>query len=68
MTFRNQPQPSGNDPGLVTTAEAARFLSCSESGVYSLLRRGLLQRVKLGPRMTRVQLRELQALAGVRRD
>jgi excisionase family DNA binding protein len=68
MTTKNPAPPTDKAAGLVTPAQAARYLSCSESGVFSLLRAGTLTRVKLGSRMTRVRVSELEKLAGAARD
>jgi len=53
------------EKGLLTTTEAAGYLSCGRSTLFELLRAGELRVVKLG-RATRISRRELDGWIAAR--
>ncbi len=52
-----------NHPRLATIAEAADYIRCTTRTVRRMVSRGDLVAVRIGPRMLRVDLNQIDALA-----
>jgi excisionase family DNA binding protein len=67
LTFRNEPVPDAPNTALLDTATVAELLACSPRTVTSLIVRGILPAVRLGPGRSAYRIRPTALLEFVSR-